>query len=171
MSLRDLMPFGKQSIPITTGSSSPIGALQTEVNRLFEDFFGQSSALRFFDRSPVAGQVSFQFSPAIDLKEMEQAFEIVADLPGIESKDLQVTTASGYVTIRGEKRQEAEEEKGGYIRQERYQGSFQRVLPLPDTANLESAEATFKDGVLKIAIPKKAEAQQKQRTLEIKTAA
>jgi HSP20 family protein len=170
MNLRDLMPFGKHSVPVTRGSS-PLGALQTEVNRLFEDFFGASGNLSFFDRIPVVGQSSFQFSPAIDFKETDGEFEIVADVPGVDSKNLQVTTSDGYLTIRGEKQQETKEEKGGYIRQERYQGSFQRVLPLPETANLEKAEASFKDGVLKIAIPKKAEAQQKQRTLEIKTAA
>lgn len=170
MSLRDLIPFGRQSIPITRGSN-PINALQAEVNRLFDDFFGTTGGLGFFDRLPVANQMSFQFSPAIDFKETDGAFEVIADIPGVESKDLQVTTTDGYLTIRGEKKQETKEEKAGYIRQERYQGSFQRMLPIPETANLEMAEATFKDGVLKIAIPKKAGAQQKPKTLEIKTAA
>lgn len=169
MSLRDLIPFGRQAIPITRGTN-PINALQSEVNRLFDDFFGTTGGMGFFDRFPVTSQ-AFQFSPAVDFKEMDGAFEVVADIPGVDSKDIQVTMTDGYLTIRGEKKQETKEEKAGYIRQERYQGSFQRVLPIPDTANMEGAEASFKDGVLKIAIPKKAGAQQKPKTLEIKTAA
>lgn len=166
MTIRELIPFGRTSVPVTRGFS-PVGDFQSEINRLFEDFFGNSGFPAVLER-PAARPRGYDFHPAVDVKETEKSYRIAADLPGINSKDVQVTVADGYVTIRGEKKAEAKEEKEGYFRQERSYGSFQRVIALPETANLDEAEATVKDGVLTVEIPKKAESKTKQRTLQIK---
>lgn len=170
MTIRDLMPFGRTSVPVTRGTT-PISAFQNEMNRLFDDFFGMSGMPGLFDRPEPALRGAFDFAPALDVKETEKSYVIVADVPGIDAKDVNVTVSDGYVTIKGEKKSDSKEEREGYFRQERSYGSFQRVIPMPETANLDKADAKVKDGVLTIEIPKKAEAQTTQRKIEIKSAA
>jgi HSP20 family protein len=167
MTVRDLLPFGRTSVPVTRGTN-PIVSFQDEVNKLFGDFFGELS-LPSWARLP--SEPAFSIIPATDVSENDKEFKITAELPGMEPKDVQVTAADGYVTIRGEKKEEKKEEREGYFRQERSYGSFQRVVALPDTANFDKAEANFKNGVLTLAVPKKAGAQSKERKIEIKQAA
>ena len=167
MTVRDLLPFGRTSVPVTRGGN-PIVSFQDEVNRLFSDFFGDLSMPSW---ARLSSEPSLAISPATDVSENDKEFKITAELPGMESKDVQITAADGYVTIRGEKKEEKKEEREGYFRQERSYGSFQRVVALPDTANFDKAEANFKNGVLTLAIPKKAGAQSKERKIEIKQAA
>lgn len=166
MTVRDLLPFGRTSVPVISGSN-PIVAFQNEVNKLFNDFFGDVSLPSWFHRSDPA----FAVSLAMDVTEDDKEFKVVAELPGVEAKDVQITTAEGYVTIKGEKKKEEKEEREGYFRQERSYGAFQRVVALPDTANFDKAEASFKNGVLTLSVPKKAGAQSKERKIEIRQAA
>lgn len=166
MTVRELLHLGK-NVPVGRGSN-PIVAFQDEMNKLFSDFFGDVSLPSWFRPSREA---AFAVSPAMDVTENDKEFKITAELAGLEAKDVQISTAEGYVTIKGEKKQESKEEREGYFRQERSYGSFQRVVALPDTANLDKAEASFKNGVLTLSIPKKAGAQSKERKIEIKQAA
>ncbi|MFA6920726.1 MAG: Hsp20/alpha crystallin family protein [Gallionella sp.] len=163
MTTRDLLPFGKKSVSVTKGGN-PIIAFQDEVNKLFHDFFGDVSLPSWFRNAEAV-------SPAMDVAENEKEFKVTAELPGLDAKNVHITAADGYVTIKGEKKQEEKEERAGYFRQERSYGSFQRVVSLPDTANFDKAEASFKNGVLTLSIPKKAGAQSKERTIEVKQAA
>lgn len=169
MTVRDILPFGRGQVTVNKGGN-PIGIFQGEMNRLFEDFFGESLPAAWIGRSAVSAP-AFSFSPAIDVKDTEKEVKIIAELPGIDSKDVSVSVADGYVTIKGEKKLESEEKKEGYYRQERSYGSFQRVVALPENANLDKAEASVKNGVLTVSVPKKADSQGKSRTLEIKPAA
>lgn len=166
MTIRDLLPFGR-SVPVTRGSN-PIVSFQDEVNKLFSDFFGDLSLPSWARASSGS---SFAVNPAMDVTENDKEFKVTAELPGMEPKDVQITTSEGYLTIKGEKKEEQKEEREGYFRQERSYGSFQRVVALPDTANFEKAEANFKNGVLTLSIPKKAGAQAKKRKIEIKQTA
>jgi HSP20 family protein len=165
MSVRELLHLGK-NVPVARGSN-PIVAFQDEVNKLFNDFFGDVSLPSWFRGRESALAVS----PAMDVTENDKEFKVTAELPGMDAKDVQISCAEGYVTIKGEKKQESKEENEGYFRQERSYGSFQRVIALPDTANLDKAEASFKNGVLALSVPKKAGAQSKERKIEIKQAA
>jgi HSP20 family protein len=166
MTVRDLLPFGRTSVPVARGAN-PIVSFQDEVNKLFGDFFGELS-LPSWGRSAA---LQSAVSPAMDVTENEKEFKITAELPGMDAKDVQITAAEGYLTIKGEKKEEKKEEREGYYRQERSYGSFQRVVALPDNANFDKAEANFKNGVLTLAVPKKAGAQSKERKIEIKSAA
>lgn len=165
MTVRELLHLGK-NVPVGRGSN-PIVTFQDEMNRLFSDFFGDVSLPSWFR----GREAAFAVSPAMDVTENDKEFKITAELAGLEAKDVQISTAEGYVTIKGEKKQESKEEHAGYFRQERSYGSFQRVVALPDTANLDKAEASFKSGVLTLSVPKKAGAQSKERKIEIKQAA
>lgn len=168
MSVRDLLPFGRTSVPIARGAN-PIIALQDEMNKLFGDFFSEASMPSWWRGGELSSALAV--SPALDISESDKEFKVTTELPGMDIKDVQITVADGYVTIKGEKKQEEKEEREGYFRQERSYGSFQRVVALPDNANFDKAEANMKNGVLTIAVPKKAGAQSKERKLEIKQAA
>jgi HSP20 family protein len=84
-------------------------------------------------------EAAVAINPAMDVVENEKEFKITAELPGMDAKDMQIYAAESYVTIKGEKKQESKEERKGYFRQERSYGSFQRVVAMPDTANLVKA--------------------------------
>ena len=94
-----------------------------------------------------------------------------AELAGMQPEDVEVNVTDGFLTIKGEKKEEKEEKDENYLRRETSYGSFQRTIALPETANTEKAEATFRNGVLSIEVPKKAEAVQKPKKLQIKKAA
>lgn len=166
MTVRELLHLGK-NVPVSRGRN-PIVAFQDEMNKLFSDFFGELSLPNW---SRLAGEQALTLSPAMDVTENDREFKVTAELPGMEPKDVLINASEGYVTIKGEKKEEKKEEREGYFRQERSFGSFQRVVALPDTANLDKAEANFKNGVLTLSIPKKAGTQSKERKIEIKQAA
>ena len=160
MSTRDLSPSFK---------ANPIAEFQDEMNKLITEFFSGI----FFPSwmQSFKGDSWAAVAPALDIIENDNEFQITAELPGIEAKDVQVSCEKGSVTIKGEKKQENKEEREGYCRQERSYGSFRRVLTLPDTANLDKIEASFKNGVLKLSVQKKAGEVSRERKIEVKQAA
>lgn len=97
--------------------------------------------------------------PAVDIKEEKDAFLIVADIPGVDPKDIEVHMENGILTIKGEKESEKKEEREGYKRVERSFGSFYRRFSLPDTANPEGITANSNHGVLEVRIPKQEKVQ------------
>ena len=97
--------------------------------------------------------------PAVDIKEDEDGFLIVADIPGVDPKDIEVHMENGMLTIRGQKETENKEERDGYKRVERSSGSFYRRFNLPDTADAEDITATSNHGVLEVRIAKQAKSQ------------
>jgi HSP20 family protein len=109
-------------------------------------------------------------SPAVDVVESEMAYEITAELPGMDEKNIEVKVANGSLTIKGEKQEEKEEKKKDYYLHERKFGSFERSFEVPDTFDVDKIEATFKKGVLSVTLPKKAEAQKPAKKVEVKAA-
>ncbi len=104
--------------------------------------------------SDYSNVVTCHWRPAVDIKEEADRFLITADLPGVDPKDIEITMDNGVLTIKGERHSEASEEKEGYKRVERVSGNFYRRFSLPDTADAERIEATGKDGVLTVVLPK-----------------
>jgi len=111
---------------------------------------------RAFDRSggEVGSVVTSDWTPAVDIKESDNAFTIVADIPGVDPKDIEVHMENGMLTIKGERENEKKEEKEGYKRVERSYGSFYRRFTMPDTADADKIAAKSRNGVLEITIPK-----------------
>lgn len=99
------------------------------------------------------------WTPAVDIKESEDAFHIVADVPGVDPKDIEVQMENGILTIKGERETSKEEEKEGYKRVERSYGSFYRRFNMPDTADSEKIAARSHNGVLEVTIPKQEKVQ------------
>ena len=92
--------------------------------------------------------------PAVDIKEEKNCFLIVADVPGINPKDIEITMENGVLTVKGERHLDVEDSNENYKRVERMNGTFYRRFSLPDTADGERIEAKGSNGVLEITIPK-----------------
>ena len=130
--------------------------LRRDMNRLFEGFWGD-------DENPLP---MTQWAPATDLVEKEDEFVLTAELPGMTQKDISVTITNNVVTIKGEKKQESENKEGSVHRTERTYGGFSRSFTLPAGARTEKVDASYRDGVLSLRIPKAEEAKPKQ--IEVK---
>ena len=110
---------------------------------------------------------SVAWIPRVDVHEEADRFVVLADVPGVEAKDIDITAEKGVLTIRGERRtQSTEGDKNGYERIERTSGSFLRRFTLPDTANTESIKAKQINGVLEVSIPKHPQVQPRRISVE-----
>jgi HSP20 family protein len=156
-----------------TPPANPWRTLETmrnEMERLFDDFrfdlgrspFRSGQAEPFWRR-----EMSWGAAPAVDIAEKDNAYEITAELPGMEEKDIEVKYAGGAITIKGEKTEEKEEKKKDYHLSERRYGSFQRSFSLPDGVDVDKVAASFKNGVLTVTLPKSAEAQKSEKKIAI----
>lgn len=164
MAFRDLIPF-RRNEPTSLESADPFESFHREIDRLFEDFWGGGPLTsRFGDRWPRMAAVQM---PRIDVSESDGAYEVSAELPGLEEKDIHVGLADGVLTIEGEKRQEEEKKDKSLYYTERSFGSFRRTLQVPADVNEEAIKANFKNGVLCLTLPKTKEAVQKARKIEI----
>jgi HSP20 family protein len=137
-----------------------VDSLQSEVNRVFDAFFGGGTG----NASRVRRWV-----PAMDLVETDDHLVLRADLPGMKRDDVEIEIKDGALTVSGERKAEHEENAEGYYRVERAYGRFSRSLTLPDGIEPDAVEASFADGVLEVRIPKPAE--RKPHRVEIGSAA
>jgi HSP20 family protein len=137
-----------------------ISDLSREMNRLFDSFF----------HSDIAddGTLAATWIPAVDILEQDDSYEFEAELPGLKKEDVKISVQDNILTLRGDKKDERKESKKGYLRMETNYGSFSRSFTLPTTINASKIEAEFKDGVLKIHIPKAEEAKSKMIEVKVK---
>jgi HSP20 family protein len=134
----------------------PLERLRHEIDRLFEDFGGGLFRDSLFDDAPFGGgQSPFSAMPAIDITETDKAYEITAELPGMDENRVEVKVADGVLSISGEKRDEKREDNKDYYVQSRSFGSFQRAFAVPNDVDAARIEATFKNGVLLVTLPKR----------------
>ncbi|MFT3791340.1 MAG: Hsp20/alpha crystallin family protein [Rudaea sp.] len=124
---------------------------ENEIRQVFDRFFGDADT----DQSNV---VTSQWTPRVDIREEDKRFVILADVPGVDPKDIEVNMEKGILTIRGERTSESKEESAKLTRVERSYGAFYRRFALPDSADADGITASGKHGVLEISIPKKAQA-------------
>jgi HSP20 family protein len=113
---------------------------------------------------------SGMWMPSIDVREKDNHLFISADLPGLNPNDVKVEATDEGLCISGERKREHEEEREGYHRAERSYGSFYRLVPLPEGANVEQARANFKDGVLEVTVPIP-ESARKRREIPVESGA
>jgi HSP20 family protein len=135
-----------------------VATLQNRVNSLFQDFAGDGDAV-----------TTAAFSPAVDVFENEQKIVLKLDVPGMKQEDLDLRVENNTLTVRGERKFEAEEKEENFHRIERRYGSFYRSFALPTTVDTENVAASYEAGVLKLELKKKASAQPRQ--IKIGTAA
>jgi len=151
----------------------PFENLRGEVDRLFDEFGGSfwHSPFRssLFDTAPFRrGERAFTTIPAVDVSENEKAYEITAELPGIDEKSVEVKLANGILTIKGEKQEDEEQKNKDYYMHERRFGAFERSFHVPDGVDTDKIEASFNKGVLSVMLPKNAEAQNAEKKITVK---
>ena len=122
-----------------------VDTLQTEMNRVFDAFFGSR---------PGNGGTAQRWVPAMDLVEGKNDLVLRADLPGLSEDDVNIEVKDGVLTISGERKTEEKKEDEGYYRVERAFGSFHRSLTLPEGVDADRVSADFDNGVLEVRIPK-----------------
>ena len=135
--------------------------LQDRINRVFRESYAgnQDDSL-----------TTSTFAPAVDVYEDEHKVALKIEVPGIDEKDIDVRVENNTLTVHGERKIEKEEKEENYRRVERQYGSFTSTFTLPQTVDTENVSATYDKGVLKIALPKKAEAKPKQIKIGVSSA-
>ncbi|MBI3787876.1 MAG: Hsp20/alpha crystallin family protein [Ignavibacteriales bacterium] len=132
-----------------------------EIDRLFDNFFhGDIQADNSF--------LSSVWTPAVDVAEQDDQYVVKIELPGVNKDDVKITLESNILTVRGEKKQEKEIKEDSYHRMERSYGSFQRSFTLPTMVKSDKIDASFKDGILTVRLPKAEEAKPKQIEVKVK---
>lgn len=158
---RPLTLFNRnRNAPALAGNADePFFQLHREMNRLFDDFFLDFGSSSFLAPSGQNGARAIH----IDVKDKGKALEIAAELPGVAEDDIDVELSDNLLTIRGERRDE--EEKEGVSR--RAYASFQRSMSLPFDIDPDAVEAKFKNGVLKLTLPKPPELESRTKKIEV----
>jgi HSP20 family protein len=168
------LPIKRETMePSIARTWHPFESLHREIDRLFDDFgagFRWPLGRSLFGSEPFRREMTWPTMPAVDVVETEKAYEVAADLPGMDEKNIEVKVADGVLTIKGEKQQEKEEKKKDYYLQERSFGSYQRSFELPEGVDTDKIEASFKKGVLTVTLPKKPEAQELTKKIEVRAA-
>ncbi len=160
----------RTNVPVRQGAPAPAArtfspflSLRNDIDRVLDDF---RRGFGFFDDWPELP--SARLTPMMDVTETEKEYELTAELPGLEEKDVEVTLSEGVLTIRGEKKVDHEEKGKDFRMVERSYGSFTRSLELPAGVDPKTIKASLEKGVLTVSIPKKVAATTK---IEVKAAA
>jgi len=159
--------------PVATDPWRPLEKLRQQVDHLFEDFNRGSGFSPFarglFDVEPFwRRELIGHDLPAVDISERDKSYEITAELPGMDQKNIEIKLSNGSLIIKGEKKEDKEEKRKGYHLSERHYGSFERMFSLPKGVDAEKIEASFSKGVLSISLPKKPEAMNADKVVPIK---
>ena len=163
MAMRDLVPWNRgRAVSTQRAEDNPFLALHREMNRVFNDAF------RDFGLSPFGSENVFDRLagnwPSVELSETDKDIKVTAELPGLDEKDVHVELANGVLAISGEKKTETEDKDRLFS--ERYYGRFERRIPVEDV-DQDKVSASFKNGVLTVAMPKLPQAQSKVKRIAI----
>lgn len=148
------------------GDPDPFKTFRREMDRFFDDFWKRpplGSSLTPVEREKA-------IFPDMDVLENDKIFQITAELPGLEEKDIKVELNNNLLIIRGEKKLEKEDKGNNYYITERSSGFFHRAIQIPTAVDENNIDATMKNGILTITLPKSAEAIAHARQIEIKKA-
>jgi len=121
----------------------------------------------FFERGVLRGEDGREWLPSLDVAETKNEIVVKAEVPGLEPKDIDISLSDGLLTIKGEKKQEREEKEENYHLVERSYGSFTRSIRLPNEVQSDKINASYKNGVLKVVLPKSEEAKKKEIKIKV----
>lgn len=165
MNVRSLIPWGKNpgnllpwrknraELRRMDEDARPFFALHREMNRVFDDF------LRDFDSPRRAGSAW----PSIEVSETDDEVRVVAEVPGLDKRDVELSLHEGVLTLRGEKRLE----RNGLLYSERWEGAFERIIPVGVDVDPSKVDASFRNGVLTVRLSKKPEARRDVKRIAI----
>ena len=149
-------------LPIMRNAVKDLWQLQSGINSVFNDFWGDEFPTRFSKE----GENMLNWSPRADIEETNDAFVLHADLPGVQKNDVKITMKENVLTISGERKYQDEKKKKNFHRMERSYGGFQRSFALPTTVKSNDIKAEFKDGVLSVTLPKADEVKPKEIAIQ-----
>ena len=135
-----------------------MSTLRDEMDKVWDRFFGEQAPL-----TPWRGE----WVPSLDVSETKNNVRVRAELPGINAKDIDISLTDDVLTVTGEKKQEKEEEDENYHRVETSYGSFSRSVRLPHEVKSDKIKANYRDGILKITLPKSEKAKSKQVKINV----
>jgi HSP20 family protein len=138
--------------------NDPFSTMRREMERLFGEFQGVRGGL-----------YDIGFAPAVNMRQTDKGIEVTAELPGIDEKNVDVSLADNVLTIRGEKKEEREQNDSGWQVSERSFGTFVRNVSLPIEVDEDKVSAQFKNGVLTIVLPAAADAERKAKKIAVKS--
>jgi HSP20 family protein len=167
MSVRDLIPWsrGSNASPVPSVyrdlEQSPFLSLHREVNRLFDDAFRGFGLPSEFGRFPSLGSGW----PNVEIADSDKELRVIAEVPGLDEKDIELLLEDGALTLRGEKKSETEDR--GRQFSERFYGRFERRIGLGSEIDQDKVNASFKNGVLTVTLPKTERAQSKAKRIAI----
>ena len=167
MALKELIPWKKNNngeLAMNREPAHPFDEFRREMDQLFDGFLSEWPG-----RTSLLDRRLGSFVPQVDLAETDKEVRITAELPGLDEKEVEVTLTQGVLTIKGEKREEHQENKGDIHRSECRYGMFERSVQLPADIDADKAKASFKNGVLKVTLPKTAEAQSNRRRIPVES--
>jgi HSP20 family protein len=154
MNVKSLIPWGKNpNADRYTGGANPFLALHREINRVFENFLHDFA---------MPARMSSPW-PQIELSETEDKLQVIADLPGLEERDVDVTLQDGMLTLKGHKMGGDD----GRFYNERWEGAFERIIPVGQDVDPEKVKAYCKNGVLTIQLLKRPDAQRQTKRISI----
>jgi HSP20 family protein len=159
--------------PMQQSGLDPFQSFRNEMDRMFDQLwrgFGFPTLRRTFAAEPFRpreGALAASI-PAVDVAEDEKAYHITAELPGLSDKDVEVNLSGDTLTISGEKREEREQQEKNYHFSERRYGSFRRSFAVPQGVDRDKIEASFRNGVLALTLPKTPDAMRQQKKIEVK---
>jgi HSP20 family protein len=153
MALVRFRPLGNAVDPF-----SDVSDIQSEVNRLFDSFFGRPSQVGGLERV---------WAPAVDMYETKDELVIAAELPGLNEKDIHLSISGDVLTLRGERTWNQEVKQENYYRGERWFGKFERSVPLPMPVQADKVRASYRDGVLTVKLPKVEEIKAKEIKIDV----
>jgi HSP20 family protein len=174
--MAEIKPITKKDEPTGLAKSGEqfwpsVQSLRHEIDEVFEQFSrGLPHLWRMGERTPFGRFNALFGAPAVDLVEKENAYEIMAELPGLGPSDVQINISGNMLSLKGEKKEEREEKNRNYHLSERRFGSFQRTFQLPDGADKDRIEARFEKGLLCVVVPKTAKAREPEKIIPIKAA-
>ncbi len=169
MKLKDLIPFNWKKDAVVQKTSNQLIPDQNPEKSVSCDPFERFFERHFNDWSGLTS-LNWDFptmTTKVNISETEDEIHIEAEMPGMDEKDIQVTAEEGRLILRGEKRQEHRSEKDKVHRIESTYGSFSRVIALPDDVKLDKTKAVYKNGILKITVPKDAKRMVKGKAIPV----
>ena len=143
--------------PWSRKNGSPMDVFRKEMDDWTRRFFGEP----FFEIAAPR-----KWAPAVDIEETDKEVVVKADIPGVDTKDIDVSVADGFLILRGNKREEREEKGKNFHRLERFEGEFYREFPVPAGVDADKISATCAKGVVTITLPKKPAAVAKKVTVK-----
>ncbi len=148
--------------------ANPIVNLRDEIDQVFSNFmqgWPRMDWMADFEPFRLAGSA---LAPSVDVSEADGSYEIRAELPGVDSKDIELTLKDNVLSLKAEKKSERDEQAKDYHLSERRYGMFQRAFQLPDNADADAISTTFSQGVLTITLPKTEKVSPSTRRIEVK---